>query len=332
VRRVRVALVGVGMIGASHAQALASSPLADLVVACDPDPAVGDRLPPGVPLVDELDAALGAAGVEAAFVCTPQHTHRAVVERAFAHGLAVFCEKPIAHDLADADAMAAAAQTSGRLLAIGHTLRFDPDYLTVQRAVASGELGRVVSIAARRNVPDFEGRIIARRTTLAVEVLVHDIDVLRWLAGPIERVHGEESRQGELGPGLVEAVVATVRLAGGAVATLESNWVMHSEGGAQADYRLSVVGTRGSAYAEYARPPVAIFGARPRFPVTSWLAEVHGVHTGALRTEDEHFLRCVRGSAEWPVSLADARAALAGALALDRSIADGRPVALAELG
>jgi predicted dehydrogenase len=106
---------------------------------------------------------------------------------------------------------------------------------------------------------------------------------------------------------------------------------MAADSGAQADYRLSVVGSRGSAYAEYARPPVAIFGERPRFPVHGWLADVHGVHAGVLRTEDEHFLRCVRGLATWPVSLADARAALAGALALDASLAQGRPVDLSDL-
>jgi len=65
--------------------------------------------------------------------------------------------------------------------------------------------------------------------------------------------------------------------------------------------------------------------------VHGWLADVHGAHAGVLRTEDEHFLRCVRGEAEWPVSLADARAALAGAMALDASVELGRPVSPAEL-
>jgi predicted dehydrogenase len=255
-----------------------------------------------------------------------------VSEQALRRGLAVFCEKPIAHTLADADAMIETARSTGRPLAIGHTLRFDPDYGAVQAAVRDGQVGRVVTLAARRNVPDFEGRIIAPRTTLAVEVLVHDLDLLRWVAGDIARISAEASAQGVLGEGLVDAVVATVRMRSGAVATLESNWVMASERGIGSDFRFSVVGSAGAAYADYVTGPVSIFGPTPSFPRTGWLADVHGIQTGVLRTQDEHFLRIARSGEPWPVALEDARAALAAALALDESIATGRPVALDDVG
>jgi predicted dehydrogenase len=319
------------MIGRAHLLALRSSPVADVVVCCDPAHEAAQHVPAEIPLVGDLDAALAVEGLEAVFVCTPQHLHRTVSEAALRRGLAVFCEKPIAHTLADADAMIETARAAGRPLAIGHTLRFDPDYGAVHAAVRDGQIGRVVSLAARRNVPDFEGRIIAPRTTLAVEVLVHDLDLLRWVAGDIERISAEVSRQGVLGDGLVDAVVATVRMRGGAVATLESNWVMASERGIGSDFRFSVVGSAGAAYADYVTGPVSIFGPTPTFPRTGWLAEVHGIQTGVLRTQDEHFLRIVRSGEPWPVALADARAALAAALALDESIATDRPVHLGEI-
>jgi predicted dehydrogenase len=327
---IRCALIGVGMIGRAHLLALRSSPLADVVVCCDPSPAAAEHVPGDIPLVASLDEALAVAGLEAVFVCTPQHLHRAMSEQALEQGLAVFCEKPIAHTLADADAMIASAARTGRPLAIGHTLRFDADYGAIHAAVQAGDIGRIVSMAARRNVPDFEGRIIAARTSLAVEVLVHDLDLLRWLAGDIERISAEASRQGVLGDGLVDAVVATVRMRCGAVATLESNWVMASDRGVQSDFRFSVVGSSGSAYADYLTGPVAVFGATPSFPRTGWLADVHGVQTGVLRTQDEHFLRIARSGEPWPVALSDARAALAAALALDASIATGAPVTIEE--
>jgi predicted dehydrogenase len=325
---VRCALIGVGMIGRAHLSALLSSPLADVAVCCDPAAEVSTHVPPEIPLVASLDEALAVPGLEAIFICTPQQLHRAMSEQALEQGLAVFCEKPIAHTLADADAMIATAARTGRPLAIGHTLRFDPDYGSLQSAVAAGELGRLVSMAARRNVPDFEGRIIAGRTTLAVEVLVHDLDLLRWVGGPIDRITGEASAQDVLGPGLVDAVAAIVRMRSGAVATLESNWVMASERGVGTDYRFAAVGSEGAAYADYLTGPVAVFGGTPRFPRNGWLSEVYGVQTGVLRVQDEHFLRGVRSGAPWPVPLADARAALAAALALDASIASGAPVTL----
>lgn len=328
---VRVALIGVGAIGASHAAILLSSPLAELVVACDTDPNAADRLPPGVPLVSSYSELFDTPNLEAVFICTPQAAHRLPTELALARQLAVFCEKPIAHDLFDADAMISAARDTGGLLAIGHTLRFDPDYLSVHQAVSTGELGTIVSIACRRNIPDYEGRMIAGRTTLANEVLIHDIDVVRWLAGDIERIYGESSRQGIIAPGLTEAVVATMRLASGGVVTLESNWVMRSETGPQSDFRLSVVGTLGTASIDFFQGPVSVFANRPRFPLNGWLADVYGTSVGTLRTEVEHFLQCVRSKNAWPISLSDARAALAGAIALDASIRLAQPVTLSDI-
>ncbi len=86
---VRCAIVGVGMMGREHAAILAASTAADLVVACDVDATASDRLPQGVPLVTDLDAALDTPDLEAVVVATPPDLHRSVVEAALAKGLAV---------------------------------------------------------------------------------------------------------------------------------------------------------------------------------------------------------------------------------------------------
>lgn len=329
---VRTAVIGVGMIGTSHAAVLDRSPLSELLACCDPDPDAAGRIPHGVPLLGAVEEALALPDLEAVVVCTPEPTHREIVEPALERGLAVFCEKPLAHTLADADAMVATAERCGGLLVVGHMLRFDPDYLAVQDAVERGRIGRVVSLHARRNIPSFEGALIATRKTLPVEVGVHDLDVLRWLGGDIERVYAEASSGLVLGQGLVDAVVGTLRFATGAIGTIEFNWIMAAPSGLPSDYRLAAFGTAGSAFAEYRHPSVGIYGAYgTTLPRTSWLTEVQGFHAGTLKTQDEHFLRTVREGGTWPVSLADARAALAVAIGLDRSMALGQPVSLHDI-
>jgi predicted dehydrogenase len=324
---VRCAVIGVGMIGAPHAAVLAGSPLAELIGCCDTDPAAAGRLPPGVPLTTDLDELLDHPDLEAVFVCTPQETHREIASRALDTDLFVFCEKPIAHTLADADALIEQAAGRPGRLAIGHLLRFDPDYLAVYRAVRAGAIGRIVSIAARRCVPDFEGRLISGRTTLPVEVGVHDIDILQWLAGDVEAVHAEAARLGVTGPGRIDAVAGTLRFASGAVGVLELDWIMPSASPLRADYRLAAFGTSGSAFAEFHAPTLRLFGGNAAR--TARPDEVYGSHIGALRTEDEHFLRTVRGTRTWPLTPQDARSALVVALALDRSALLGRPVRIA---
>lgn len=329
---VRCAVVGLGMIGVEHAAILCALPDAELLVVCDTDHGRSEAVPQGVGFTTELREALDAPGLEAVFVCTPQHSHAPVVEAALERGLAVFCEKPMAAGLDDADAMIAAADRHPGPLVIGHTLRFDPDYIAVRDAVAAGELGQVVSLSARWNAPDYEGRIISGRTTVPVEMCIHDLDVMRWLAGDIEAVYAEASPLQVTGPG-PDAVVGTVRFRSGAVGALDHNWIMASGSGLASDHRLAVFGTEGSAYVELRDTPAVVFGKDATRRINSkYRASANGVPFGALAAEDSYFVGMVRDGRPWPLTLADARAALVAALALDTAARLGRPVPLKEIG
>lgn len=327
---VRCALVGHGMIGSDHARILAAVPEADLQVVCDLDESQADNIPDGVAFTSSLEEVLSNTEIEAIWICTPQHTHRSVAVPALERDLAVFCEKPMAASLEDADAMIAAAERTGGLLAIGHTLRFDPAYIDVAEAAANGELGTPVQLACRWNAPDFEGRIISGRTTVPLEMMIHDLDVLRWIAGDIEEVFAMGTSIEVTGRG-PDAVVGTVRFASGAVAALDHSWIMPAATGLISDHRLAVFGTAGVAYVENRETPAQIFAGTPRFINSSYNADAHGIPSGALPSEDRYFLAMVRDSRPWPLSLADARAALVAGLAMDRSVLERRPVRISEL-
>lgn len=326
---VRCAVIGIGMVGSVHAAILQACAEADLAVCCDTDPAREEVTPGGVSFHTDLDATLATPGLEAVFVCTPQHLHRPVVEQALAHGLAVFCEKPMASTLEDADAMIRAAEAAQAVLLIGHTLRFSPDYLAIHEAVSGGEIGTIVHMAARWNAPDFEGRIISGRTTVPQEMMIHDIDIMRWLAGDVERVYAEPYKPPVTGPG-PDAMVATVRFRSGAVGVLDHNWVMSAASGLESDHRLAVFGSAGSAFVENRDTPGIVFGVgRPSLKRTTYHSDPAGIPYGAMPTEDRYFLMSVRDGRTWPISLADARAAVACAVALDESARTGEPVTLA---
>jgi predicted dehydrogenase len=296
------AVVGLGAIGAEHAAVLAASPLAELACCCDSDPDAARRVPRGVPFTTSLEQALAVTGLRAVFVCTPQSTHLAVARRALEADLAVFCEKPIAAELADADALVAAAERTGGVLAIGHVLRFDPRYR--QLLDAPGALGEPIQLAAGRFAPRHEGELLADRTSLAVELAVHDIDVMRAIGGEIDRVYAESGSPAVLGsrPG---ALSVALRFASGAVGSIDVNWLLPGGDGPEFTCRLEVVGARGSA-------SIALRDAE--------------ASTGLLAREDEHFLAMLDGGPGWPVSLTDARETLRVALAIDRSLALGQAV------
>lgn len=327
---VRCALIGHGMIGVDHARILAALPEADLLGVCDLDPAKADGVPEGVTFIESVEETLAIPDLEAVWVCTPQAAHAAVAVPALERGLSVFCEKPMAASLADADSMVEAAERTGGILAIGHTLRFEPSYVEVAESVRRGDLGTPVQLACRWNAPDFEGRIISGRTTVPLEMMIHDLDILRWLAGDIVEVYATASSIQVTGPG-PDVVVGTVTFASGAVAAMDHSWIMPSKTGVASDHRLEVVGTDGVAYVEYRDTPGQIFTEVPRFINPTYKTDANGVPNGALPSEDRYFLSMVRSGGTWPISLADARAALVAGLAMDRSIELHRPVRIDEM-
>jgi predicted dehydrogenase len=330
---VNCAVIGLGVIGREHAAILAASPAADLLLCCDLDANAEGRVPPGIAFSVDPDEALNRSGLEAVFICTPEFAHREIVEAALRRGVHVFCEKPLATTLDDADAMiAAAAESSGRLV-VGHLLRFDPRYAIVHDRVAGGQLGEPVHIFARRTTWAAEGQMVRGRTSLPLYQGVHDLDVLRWIAGDINRVYAEAGGAGVIGDDIPDSVVSTVRFATGAVGLFELSWATPVESGIEWDSRLAVHGTKGSAFVDIRETGVSIFaGNGVAFPDTGYWTASQGLPFGILRAEDEYFLHGCRASAPWPVELADARAAVTVALAMDRSIEEGRPIMVSDMG
>jgi predicted dehydrogenase len=128
-------------------------------------------------------------------------------------------------------------------------------------------------------------------------------------------------------------MVATLRFRSGAIGVLDHNWIMATNSGLESDHRLAVFGSAGSAFVENRDAPAAVFGpGGARQLRTTYYSHPNGIPSGAMPTEDRYFLRSVRDGRPWPINLADARAALACAVALDESAISGQPVQPARPG
>jgi predicted dehydrogenase len=190
----RVGLVGCGFIGNVHSWALwalRKTGVVDLsvVAVCDADAERAAGLAkPHEARVSELDALLDS--VDVVYVCTPTAQHREVVSAAAERGLAIFCEKPLARNLADAEEVA-------NLLArvphqVGLVLRAAPVFEEISRRIEDGSLGRPMAVSLRDDqffpIQGQYGSTWRADETIAgggtlIEHSIHDIDVLRWLLG-----------------------------------------------------------------------------------------------------------------------------------------------------
>lgn len=188
----RIALIGLGAAARDiHLPALRSlSPRLDLIAGCDPsDEARGlfAAMAPGVRLFPGAAELFAAATPDLTIVTSPPDHHREAVLASLAAGSHVFCEKPMATTLADADAMIAAARRAQRRLTVNHEFREIPIFRDAKAAIGSPAFGRVLFAHAWQTFHPTEkteaGWRGAVRRRLGLDFGVHVLDLMRFFFG-----------------------------------------------------------------------------------------------------------------------------------------------------
>jgi myo-inositol 2-dehydrogenase/D-chiro-inositol 1-dehydrogenase len=188
---VRIGLIGAGRIGSSHARVVAERvPGASLAMVADPRPsaarALADRF--GAEAVDD-PATLLAADLDAVLIAASSQAHSDLIVAAAEAGKAVFCEKPAAMTLAEADRALAAVAEAGTLLQVGFNRRFAPDFRAAHDAIEAGAVGSVQLLRSLTRDPGLADPGSVPPWTIFLQTLIHDFDALLWLnpgASPVE--------------------------------------------------------------------------------------------------------------------------------------------------
>lgn len=143
----QVALVGYGLAGrVFHAPLIAATPGLALhtVVSSNADKVHADL--PGVRVVAEPQVACADSAIDLVVIASPNATHAPLAIAALQAGRHVVVDKPFAIDLAEAQTVAAAADASGRMLAVFHNRRWDADFLALRALLAAGDLGEIAEV------------------------------------------------------------------------------------------------------------------------------------------------------------------------------------------
>lgn len=327
---IQIAIIGAGTMGTIHAQSCCALPNARVTWVADKDEGRAATLAEicGARATADVDAALGADDVDVVVVTVPTPSHRAITERAAARGKHVFCEKPIARTLADARVMVAACERAGVLLSVGHVVRFFPEYARIRALLAEDAVGRVgVVRAARLNAnpalarpwygnPDWSGGVI-------VDLMIHDLDTLRWYFGEVERVYAR-GLSGTANQPASNYALAVLRFANGVIAHVEASW-MH------ANFRTSIEIAGSDGLLRHASEESSVIRVEHTAPMEDMaVARVQvpssPLPEGPYQTELRHFLAAVETGTPPLVTGDEAVRSLALALAVLQSTRTGRPV------
>ncbi len=327
---VGVALVGAGRMGAFHAETLARRlPGARLAAVADAAPGAAERLA-GALGADRAytDAAQlwDDPAVDAVVIAAPARSHADLVVAAAAAGRHVFCEKPMAVTLPDADRAIDAARSAGVVLQVGFNRRFAADWRAARALLDAGTLGTPRLLRSLTRDPGGFDPARVLPDTIFLETLIHDFDTLRFLNPGAEAVTVHAVADALVEPawrdrGLLDTAVVTVRFDNGAMAVAEACF----EAAYGYDVRGEVLGSGGMVtLGDGRRSGLAFSGPAGRLVET-----VRGdqeLFPGAYTAELAAFVEAVRTGSPAPVTGEDARAALAIALAAAESVRTGRPV------
>ena len=309
---VRVGIIGAGSIADyAHVPGYRAQSGVEIAAVCDVVPGKAAQFAKDHDIPRAYDSHLEMIEKErldAVSVCTPNFSHKQTTIDALEAGLHVLCEKPIAMNLAEGQAMEAAARKAGNVLQIGLHWRFTAEAQVLKRFAEAGDLGDIyygeATYLRRRGIPGW-GVFTQKKFQgggALIDIGVHTLDQTLWLMGNPRPVTVMGATYAAFGhrPEVVsegqhwdaakfdvdDMGVGMVRFANGATLYLRASWAANIE---KSYSEQKLLGTLGGA----SKSPLKIYtekhGALVDITPTG-LPEVK-----AHFKEIEHFVACVRG-------------------------------------
>ncbi|MBP8303945.1 MAG: Gfo/Idh/MocA family oxidoreductase [Phycisphaerae bacterium] len=337
----RIGIAGLGFMGRMHWASWQRIPDARVVAVCDSNPKLRQELGkavgniqgagPGIDLhqvqvYSDFASMVDQGGLDGVSITLPTHLHTEASVRALQAGLHVLCEKPMALTLDGCDQMVAAAAEGGKVLQIGHCIRFWPEYAAVAEIVRSGRYGAVKAALLRRlaAVPTWGADAWLtdpeRSGGMALDLHIHDTDYLLHILGRPWAVY---SRGATLGPRHGLAHITTSYLyAGDQVVTAEGSWAMAPSFGFQMALTMALEGAS-LVYDSRQTPTLTVYPEHGE-PFAPALVQGDG-----YLLEIGHFAGRIRGEIGASVTTPrDSRQSVEVVLAEIESVRAGEPVLL----
>ena len=265
-RKLGVGVLGVGEMGKRHAENLRRLvPEARLVAVADPFPDRARQTAGELEIekyFTSLEDMLACQEVETVVITTPDKFHANAISTTARAGKNIFCEKPIALTMADAEAAVAEVTKAGVRMQIGFMRRYDPGYAAAMKRIEAGEIGEPVifkSVGRDKDAPPISAFQSGINGMLFYTNTIHDFDLARWLMrDEVTEVHAHTTcaiRPEIAQYGDVVASVVNLKFERGAIGNIES----YQQAVYGYDVRTEIVGSKGAIFVGTLRQTPAVF-------------------------------------------------------------------------
>jgi myo-inositol 2-dehydrogenase/D-chiro-inositol 1-dehydrogenase len=302
VKRVEVAVIGVGWVGGTRAETLSRTALVDKLHLCEIRP---DRLAevkalykPATATLDYQDI-INNPNISVVYISTtPETNHYPICRDCLKSGKNVMLEKPIALELWEADELIQLAKRNGLKFTIGYSQRFNPKIAYAKKKITDGTLGNVVSVLVSRNLSRSLGKKIAGRVRLSPVVMesTHDLDFVFWLLEPAKPVRVySQGAYGYMKPvnGSHDVMFTTVTMDNGVVVMIGGGWNFPPSYPNYCSTWIEITGTEGALVLDDTQRDnwLNTMANGQVFPMSTMPGEQVGeVFAGGMGPETIHFL------------------------------------------
>jgi UDP-N-acetylglucosamine 3-dehydrogenase len=263
---IKIALLGYGRMGRNHLRAIRADDRFDLAAIIDPV-----AIEPGADVLQRatfLRSVDAIPRVDAAIVAAPTAAHADLAARLLSSGARVLVEKPLAGSSFECqlmkDLVLLLDGAGVPRLVVGHLERFNPAVRALAKLLGEGVIGEPIHLVSTR-IGGYPAAA-SPETNVAIDLAVHDLDILRHLLGPL-RVEGAACHS-TTRPGVCDTAEILLTSQRGASATVHVDWIAPTK-----IRTLRVTGTKGAAFLDYVAQTCAVVRGNERVEVPVERAE-----------------------------------------------------------
>ena len=336
-RTIRIAIVGAGVWGDTHAAIYREHPLAEPVAICDRDVdrarALADKY--GIPSVyGSVEEMLEAGGFDAVSIVTPDHLHADIAVACAAAGKHLLIEKPLATTRADVLRIVRAARESGVRVMVDLHNRWSPPFAEARRMVEEGGLGTLRNAYIRLNDVKWVATDMlpwAARSSILWFLGSHSFDTLQWLfEDRVRRVYTVSARGvlDGLGVPTEDTFLSTMEFERGGVAQMENGWITPNANPCVNDIKCNLCGDRGMIAIDASNHNLIQYYSDEKVVVPDVLVRnrIHGRVKGFAYESIRSFVDKLAADEPFVVSLEDAARTSLAILAIMESAKTRMPV------
>lgn len=294
--KLRVGIIGMGVMGVSHVRAYRAFPNdVEIVGAVEIDPQKRAEAEKNLSIeCFSTFEALADRQLDAVSVCTPDDMHIDYVLKALQCGIRVLCEKPLEVST-DRCKRIIDAMPDDSYIMVGHTMRFDPRIIPIKIALDQNRIGRIVSVKINRSNTIAVGNRISPRSNIVQFLGIHDMDLMLWLLGKkVEKAHGYGKK---VISDQVDYSMANILFEDGIIGTMENHWLLPNARPLKLDASLTIIGENGMLEADLNAHPVYCTDNQGNVQYfDSYLSayDAEGLPRGDMYREIQHFIECVK--------------------------------------